>query len=259
MTIAGARVETRLPAVDLDRARAWYRDKLGLTPVAERPGAIRYATAGGVFCLFQSAGRSDGSFTQLSLEVDDLVTEVAALRARGVEFHDYQLPGLTTVDGIARIEGNYPSKGTGELAAWFHDSEHNLIGLGQTLPAPRPRPRGSSILLGTRDPERLRQFYQHAFDVTPDENGWLPLGDLGVLPDLRDDVAAANPEPGRVVLNVDTDDAAAVVDRLTELGVRWLCPLEQRPNGWFATFEDPDGNLVQVLQLTDEYLASIRH
>lgn len=131
-----ARVESRLPAGDLHRARAWYRDRLGLHPVEERPGALRYATAGGVFCLFLSSGRSDGSFTQLSLEVDDLPAAVEALRARGIEFHDYQTPGLTTRDGIAQIDGNYPSKGTGELGAWFHDSENNLIGLAQALPKP---------------------------------------------------------------------------------------------------------------------------
>jgi catechol 2,3-dioxygenase-like lactoylglutathione lyase family enzyme/predicted enzyme related to lactoylglutathione lyase len=258
MTLIGARIEPRLPAFDLDRARTWYRDKLGLEPVEQRPGALRYATAGGVFCLFLSAGHSDGSFTQLCLEVDDLATEVDALRSRGVAFHNYQTPRLTTAGGIVQIEGNYPSKGTGELAAWFHDSENNLIGLAQTLPTPRPRPRlrDSSILLGTSDPDRLQRFYQRAFDVAPDSNGWLQLGTIGVKIDPRQDVGPRNQDPGRVVLNIDTEDAAVIVARLDALGVRWLCPLEQRPNGWFSTFEDPDGNLVQVLQLSDDYLAS---
>jgi len=44
------------------------------------------------------------------------------------------VPGLRTVDGIAEVEGNYPSKGaTGERAAWFRDSEGNLIGIGQPV------------------------------------------------------------------------------------------------------------------------------
>jgi catechol 2,3-dioxygenase-like lactoylglutathione lyase family enzyme len=259
MTLTGARIEPRLPARDLDRARSWYHAKLGLDPVEQRPGALRYAVSGGVFCLFLSAGHSEGSFTQLCLEVDDLATEVDALRARGVEFHDYQTSRLTTTGGIAQIEGNYPSKGTGELGAWFHDSENNLIGLAQTLPKPRPRLRGSSMLLGTSDPGRLSDFYQRAFDVAPDPNGWLQLGSVSVLIDPREDVHPTNPEPGRVVLNIDTNDAAVIVDRLHALDVHWLCPLEQRPNGLFATFEDPDGNLVQVLELTDEYLATTRH
>lgn len=256
MTLTNARIEPRLPAVDLERARRWYSEKLGLEPVEQRPGGLRYATAHGVFCVFQSAGASPGTFTQLSLEVDDLASEVARLRARGVEFHDYDLPGLTTTDGIARIDGNYPSKGTGELAAWFHDSENNLIGIGQLLPARRPRLRGSSILLASADPDRLHRFYEETFAVTADPNGWLPLGSVAVRIDSRDDVGTRNPEPGRVVLNIDTDDAAAVVARLDAFGVRWLCRLEQRTNGSFSTFEDPDGNLVQVLQLSDDYLAS---
>jgi hypothetical protein len=37
------------------------------------------------------------------------------------------------VNGIATIQGNYPSKGVGERGAWFSDSEGNLLGLGQPL------------------------------------------------------------------------------------------------------------------------------
>ena len=52
-------------------------------------------------------------------------------------FEEFDLPGLTTVDGIAEVEGNYPSKGgVGERGAWFRDSEGNLLGIGQ--PTGRP-------------------------------------------------------------------------------------------------------------------------
>ena len=44
------------------------------------------------------------------------------------------MPGLRTVDGITEVEGNYPSEGSGERAAWFRDSEGNLIGMGQPIP-----------------------------------------------------------------------------------------------------------------------------
>jgi catechol 2,3-dioxygenase-like lactoylglutathione lyase family enzyme len=134
MAIADARMEGRLPARDLDRARRWYSEKLGLEPVEERPGGLRYVCASGVFCLFASAGGADGAFTQMGFFVDDLTAEMAALRARGVVFEEYDLPGLRTVDGVAEIDGNYPSKGTRELGAWFRDSEGNLLGLGQPLP-----------------------------------------------------------------------------------------------------------------------------
>jgi catechol 2,3-dioxygenase-like lactoylglutathione lyase family enzyme len=127
------RVASRLPAQDLDRARAFYADKLGLHPVEERPGGLRYACAAGEFALFESAGAASGDHTQMGWEVDDIEATVAELRSRGVVFDEYDTPGLRTVDGIAKIQGNYPSKGTGERGAWFRDSEGNLLGIGQPL------------------------------------------------------------------------------------------------------------------------------
>ena len=127
-------VATRLPVQDLNRARSFYAEKLGLEPVEERPGGLLYRCGTGVFALFVSQGASSGSHTQMGLEVADLVATVKFLRARGVVFEEYDLPGLKTVDGIAEVAGNYPSKGgIGELAAWFKDSEGNLIGIGQPL------------------------------------------------------------------------------------------------------------------------------
>jgi catechol 2,3-dioxygenase-like lactoylglutathione lyase family enzyme len=134
MALTDARVETRLPTQDLDRARRWYAEKLGLEPVEERPGGLRYDCASGVFCLFASAGAAEGAFTQMAFYVDDLEAEVAALRSRGVVFEEYDLPGMRTVAGIADIDGNYPSKGTRERGAWFRDSEGNMLGIGQPLP-----------------------------------------------------------------------------------------------------------------------------
>ena len=58
---------------------------------------------------------------------------VAALMARGVVFEEYDLPGIKTVNGIAEIAGNYPSKGVGEKGSWFKDSEGNLLAIGQPL------------------------------------------------------------------------------------------------------------------------------
>jgi hypothetical protein len=70
----------------------------------------------------------------MAWEVTDLRATVEALSARGVIFEEYDLPGLKTVNGIAEVAGNYPSKGgVGELAAWFRDSEGNLLGIGQPL------------------------------------------------------------------------------------------------------------------------------
>src|SRR5215213_6502899 len=129
------RVAARLPAQDLDRARRFYAEKLGLEPAEERPGGLRYVCAGGgEFALFASAGAPSGAHTQMGWEVDDLEATVRALEAGGVVFEEYDVPGLRTAGGIADIEGNYPSKGgVGERGAWFRDSEGNLLGIGQAV------------------------------------------------------------------------------------------------------------------------------
>lgn len=126
-------VAARIPAQDLQRARRFYADKLGLEPSEERPGGLLYRCASGEFGLFESAGTATGEFTQMAWQVDDIEAVVQALRARGVRFEDYDMPGLTTKDGIAIVEGNYPSKGTAERAAWFRDSEGNLLAIGQAI------------------------------------------------------------------------------------------------------------------------------
>jgi catechol 2,3-dioxygenase-like lactoylglutathione lyase family enzyme len=131
--LRNAEVATRLPAQDLQRARAFYAEKLGLEPDEERPGGLRYRCGSGYFALFESAGIASGAHTQMAFEVDDIESVVAQLRGRGVVFEEVDVPGLRTVNGIADVEGNYPSKGVGERGAWFRDSEGNLIGLGQAV------------------------------------------------------------------------------------------------------------------------------
>lgn len=132
--LQNGRVATRIPAQDLTRARAFYAQKLGLEPADERPGGLLYRCAGGEFALFESTGESPGTFTQMAWEVDDIEATVAALKELGVVFEEFDLGRFRTVDGIAEIPGNYPSKAaTGERGAWFRDSEGNLLGIGQAI------------------------------------------------------------------------------------------------------------------------------
>jgi catechol 2,3-dioxygenase-like lactoylglutathione lyase family enzyme len=133
MTLERARTATRLPAQDLGRARAFYSEKLGLEPVEEREGGLLYRCGGTEFALYESAGAASGDHTQMGFEVEDIEAVVEELRGRGVVFEEYDFPGLTTVNGIAEIEGNYPSKGRGERGSWFRDSEGNMLGLGQPV------------------------------------------------------------------------------------------------------------------------------
>jgi predicted enzyme related to lactoylglutathione lyase len=114
-----------------------------------------------------------------------------------------------------------------------------------------------SILLGTTNPRRLRDWYTAAFG--PEGGSFTEVtstmfaanfGDVGLLIDGRDDVTDTNPEPGRVILNFHVDDARATADRLNEQGVKWLVELEDRDGG-FGTLVDPDGNYVQIIELTE--------
>ena len=82
----GAHVEARLPVRDLERARAWYRDKLGLEAAEEREGGLRYVFGATEFALFTSAGAASGTHTQMGFYVDDIEAAVAELRGRGVDF-----------------------------------------------------------------------------------------------------------------------------------------------------------------------------
>lgn len=79
-------------------------------------------------------GASPGTFTQMALTVDGIERVVAELKRRGVVSEEVDTPGFRTRDGIAEIEGNYPSKGArGERGAWFRDSEGNMLGIGEPV------------------------------------------------------------------------------------------------------------------------------
>jgi catechol 2,3-dioxygenase-like lactoylglutathione lyase family enzyme len=128
------RVATRIPVRDLERAREFYADKLGLEPAEERPGGLLYRCGGIEFGLFESAGAASGTHTQMGWEVDDIDATVADLKGRGLEFEQFDMPGMKTVDGIVEVPGNYPSKGgRGERAVWFRDLDGNLMGIGQPI------------------------------------------------------------------------------------------------------------------------------
>lgn len=122
-------------------------------------------------------------------------------------------------------------------------------------------PTLASILLASTDPARLRSWYVSALAPEDDVNiggYWmLKFGWFYLMIDTREDVAATNPEPGRVILNFDVDDARAVAARMDRLGARWLVGLENREGSLFGTAIDPDGNYVQIIELSEETKAAM--
>jgi catechol 2,3-dioxygenase-like lactoylglutathione lyase family enzyme len=118
------RIEPTLPASDLGRAKAWYRDKLGLEPVLETPADVFYVAGGVRFSIFPSQFAGTAQNTAAAFAVDDVESVVAELTARGVVFEQYDFPGLKTDErGIAQLDG---FKG-----AWFKDSEGNTLVVGE--------------------------------------------------------------------------------------------------------------------------------
>lgn len=122
--LSDARVGAAIPCQDFERAKGWYKEKLGFSPSEENPGGAYYQCAEGtLFFLFPSSGKSDSSFTQVGFDVTDVEAEVADLKKAGVVFEEYDFPGLKTENSIAQIED---SRG-----AWFKDSEGNLLAVFQ--------------------------------------------------------------------------------------------------------------------------------
>src|SRR3954468_13395755 len=77
--LSNAHTVTKLPAQDLERARAFYCDKLGLEPVEERSGGLRYLCGPPEFHVFSPTGTPSGASTQMAFEVDDLDATLADL------------------------------------------------------------------------------------------------------------------------------------------------------------------------------------
>ncbi len=116
-----------LPARDLDRARRFYEETLGFVPKSLNNGGVTYEFAGGTAAFLYStdnAGTSKAS--QAFWSVEDVDREIAELKRRGVVFERYDdMPGERSAAG-AIIAG-------GAKAAWFKDSEGNILAIIQTL------------------------------------------------------------------------------------------------------------------------------
>ena len=122
-----SRVEANIPAGDLTRARDFYADKLGLTPIRDVMGVnLVYETTGGTrFNIYETAYAGQAGHTIAQFHVDDLDAEVHDLQAKGVTFEVYdEMPGVRWDGVIASIEGL-------GRAAWFRDSEDNILCVDQ--------------------------------------------------------------------------------------------------------------------------------
>jgi len=115
-----------IPAKDVARARRFYEDKLGFRPGKEIEGGVVYEFGEGTAAfLYPTPNAGSSRASQAYWQVEDIEREVAELKKRGVKFEDYDMPGMKTDGSIFT--------GGGARAAWFKDSEGNILAVIQNL------------------------------------------------------------------------------------------------------------------------------
>ncbi|MER7072918.1 VOC family protein [Terrabacter sp. NPDC000476] len=128
--LTGASVTANIPAADIARARSFYADVLGLTPVAEfgEGGMLVYRTGSGTaFSVYQTEYAGQAGHTIAQFHVEDVVAEARALQEKGVTLETYEMPGVEWDDGVADMAGM-------GKAAWFKDSEGNILCVDSGFP-----------------------------------------------------------------------------------------------------------------------------
>ena len=107
-------------------ARKFYEEKIGLVAKEEYAGGVVYECGDGSWVfMYPSPGAGTSKASTAFWAVDDVAAEVAELKARGVVFEEYDMPGIRTANGIASAGG--------ARTAWFKDSEGNILAVSQRV------------------------------------------------------------------------------------------------------------------------------
>jgi catechol 2,3-dioxygenase-like lactoylglutathione lyase family enzyme len=114
-----------IPASDMARAKAYYQDTLGLSVLREMAdGGIFFKSGNAEFLVYPSPAAGSNQATAAGWHVQDLETAVGELKTKGVKFEDYDFDELKTENGIATMAD-------GQKAAWFKDTEGNILAIFQ--------------------------------------------------------------------------------------------------------------------------------
>jgi predicted enzyme related to lactoylglutathione lyase len=120
-----ATIHAYIPVSDVQRARDFYEQKVGLVPKEEYAGGVLYECGGAEVFLYPTPNAGTSGASQAFWSVDDIEAEVADLKSRGVRFGEYDTPHIKTKNGIAT--------GGGAKTAWFKDTEGNTLAVSQRL------------------------------------------------------------------------------------------------------------------------------
>jgi predicted enzyme related to lactoylglutathione lyase len=123
--LRNAPIRAYIPASDVSRARKFYEDVVGLKPREEYAGGVIYECGGTEVVLYATPNAGTSKASQAYWEVADVEAEVAELKARGVKFEEYDMPGVAMKNSIAT--------GGGAKTAWFKDTEGNTLAVSQRL------------------------------------------------------------------------------------------------------------------------------
>ena len=124
--LTNAAIVPYIPVSNVARARKFYEGTLGLTPKEEYAGGVIYECGNGSWVfMYPSPGAGTSKASTAFWAVDDVAAEVAELKARGVVFEEYDMPGIKMVNSIATAGG--------AKTAWFKDSEGNILAVSQRI------------------------------------------------------------------------------------------------------------------------------
>ena len=123
--LSSAPIRAYIPAGNVSRARKFYEDTLGLKPKEEFAHGVIYECGGAEVFLYPTSNAGTSKASQAFWQVEDVEAEVAELKARGVTFEEYDMPGVTMENSIAT--------GGGAKTAWFKDTEGNILAVSQRL------------------------------------------------------------------------------------------------------------------------------
>ena len=107
---------------DLDRARKFYEDTLGLETKDEWGEGLTMESGDTTINVYRSQVAGTNKATALTFQVDDAEEEVTELKKKGVFFEHYDLPGLQSRGDLYVGEGGFKT-------AWFKDPDGNILSL----------------------------------------------------------------------------------------------------------------------------------
>ena len=123
--LRNAPIRAYIPVSSVPRARKFYEDIVGLKPREEYAGGVIYECGGSEVFMYPTPNAGTSQASQAYWQVDDVEAEVADLKAQGVKFEEYDMPGIAMKNSIAT--------GGGAKTAWFKDTEGNILAVSQRL------------------------------------------------------------------------------------------------------------------------------